>query len=107
MLGSAASVGRSLVLLAALASSLVHGAPPSCQVAVGTAKFDLSALSAVRTVELTRQTPPTETTDRVRMILCGGDDGGLPREDGVAEQDQVRARRPPIRCLPSWPSTDG
>jgi hypothetical protein len=91
MLGAA---GRALALLlsaAVLAPSLVRAGAPSCLLHVGKDDYDLSGLSVVKTFESERNTPPTVTIDRVRMLLCGGDDAaGLPHEDGYEPADEVR-----------------
>lgn len=78
-------------LLALIGSSVRAAAPPSCTFKLSSNDYDLSALSSLRLVESVVQTPPTETIDRIRMVLCGGEEAGLGREEGVDDQDQVRS----------------
>lgn len=124
------AAGRALALLlsaAVLTPSLVRAGAASCSVHVGKDDYDLSALSAVQTFERERDTPPTVMVDRVRMMLCGGNDAGLPHEEGFESVDEVGVchtnpdlSRPSLTycfvahtvpdgnvCLPSSPEQEG
>jgi hypothetical protein len=81
-----------LLCLAALLPSPSSAADaPSCVVSVpGSSKtYDLSSFSDLKTIESTQITPPTETTHRVRMKICGGEGEGLGKEEGVDDEDQA------------------
>lgn len=81
-----------LLCLAALVPSSASAADaPSCELSLPTLsnKYDLTPLSALQTIESTQKTPPTETTHRVRMKICGGEGQGLGKEEGVDDDDQV------------------
>lgn len=56
-------------------------------------RFDLSSLGGERTAAKETSTPPTTSEARIRMKLCG--DEGLPLDDSLSEEDQVRE----IRCV--------
>jgi hypothetical protein len=83
-----------LALLLAVSSSTSRAEPLSCRLPSSTTKlansYDFSQLSSIQTIDSAKDTPPTKSISHVRMQLCGGDDAGLPKEDGVADEDQVR-----------------
>lgn len=49
--------------------------------------YDLNPLGNLRTTTKENQTPPTTSEAKVMLELCGAD--GIPKEDGVADEDQV------------------
>jgi hypothetical protein len=75
-----------VLLLSAPSSLADDGEPFNCQATVKGVKFDLTPLAGGHTVNKTRNTPPTSTTDSLRFDLC--DD--LKQLEGVPEGDQVR-----------------
>jgi hypothetical protein len=73
------------VLLLSVGSSADDSESFNCQVTGKGVKFDLTPLAGGRTVNQTRNTPPTTTTDSLRFDLC--DD--LKQMEGIPEGDQV------------------
>ena len=67
-----------------------------CVFQVESASYDLSALAGLRTATKENQTPPTTSEAKVALDLCGG--SGIPKEDGVSEEDQVRHDSRDRRC---------
>jgi hypothetical protein len=62
-----------------------------CSFTANGVSYDLNPLGNVRTASSRTDTPPTQSEARLRMALCGD---GVGREDGLADEDQVRLRIP-------------
>lgn len=63
----------------------------SCEVSASGIEYDLRPLAGLRTAVRESDTPPTKSEARATLDLCGD---GMPREDGVADEDQVRTSVP-------------
>jgi hypothetical protein len=63
--------------------------PFECRFSVGSSMYDLTALAGLHTATKENRTPPTTSEARVYIDLCG--ESGIPREDGVSDEDQVGA----------------
>ena len=86
-----------LVLFAVSAHSF------SCSVTDSSIDYDLSALSGLRVADKQSSTPPTTSEAKVMVELCKS--GGIPKEDGVADEDQVSLllfRLSPFASLWVW-----
>lgn len=64
--------------------------PFECIFDVASASYDLTPLAGLRTTTKENQTPPTTSEARVTLELCG--QSGIPKEDGVSDEDQVGGR---------------
>jgi len=58
-----------------------------CAFELGPISYDLSPLAGVRTATKETQTPPTTSEARVTLDLCSK--SGVPKEEGVSDEDQV------------------
>lgn len=59
----------------------------SCQHTAAGVTYDFSRLSGLRSVNKHSPTPPTTSEAQVQMDLCGP--SGVPRENDIADEDQV------------------
>lgn len=74
--------------VATLLLSLPARAAFECVFESNSIPYDLNPLGSLRTTTKENQTPPTTSEAKVLLELCGAE--GLPKEDGVADEDQVR-----------------
>lgn len=61
-----------------------------CAFQASSIDYDLKPLGGLRTSSKENPTPPTTSEGKVFMDLCG--ENGIPKEDDVADEDQVGPR---------------
>jgi hypothetical protein len=80
--------------VAALLLTLPAQAAFECVFMSNSIPYDLNPLGNLRTTTKENQTPPTTSEAKVLMELCGAE--GIPKEEGVADEDQVSFPQPPL-----------
>ena len=78
----------SLLSIFAIANFLAPTLAFDCVFQASGIDYDLKSLGGLRTTSKETSTPPTTSVAKVSLDICG--ENGLPWEDDVSDEDQVR-----------------